>query len=150
MIRTPASKLVGREEIAGVRKQLADAGKTVVFTNGCFDILHPGHVDYLNFARSQGDALIVGVPGLVFAGAAVVRIGRRHSGPLLVCVEGPQVSPPGHGQTRRSGTLPMPGHWVAWLLLQASAIARGWRVCIWRATEAARADVGGVSGVAGF
>ena len=37
------------------------AGKRVVFTNGCFDVLHAGHVDYLRFARSKGDALIVGV-----------------------------------------------------------------------------------------
>ncbi|MEM9382551.1 MAG: D-glycero-beta-D-manno-heptose 1-phosphate adenylyltransferase, partial [Planctomycetota bacterium] len=36
-------------------------GKRVVFTNGCFDVLHAGHVDYLRFARSKGDALVVGV-----------------------------------------------------------------------------------------
>jgi D-beta-D-heptose 7-phosphate kinase/D-beta-D-heptose 1-phosphate adenosyltransferase len=37
------------------------AGKSVVFTNGVFDLLHPGHVRYLQHARSLGDALIVGV-----------------------------------------------------------------------------------------
>ena len=36
-------------------------GKTVVFTNGVFDLLHPGHVRYLKAARAEGDALIVGV-----------------------------------------------------------------------------------------
>jgi D-beta-D-heptose 7-phosphate kinase/D-beta-D-heptose 1-phosphate adenosyltransferase len=36
-------------------------GKTIVFTNGVFDLLHPGHVRYLQDARSEGDALIVGV-----------------------------------------------------------------------------------------
>ena len=36
-------------------------GKRVVFTNGCFDILHRGHVAYLNEARKLGDALIIGV-----------------------------------------------------------------------------------------
>ena len=36
-------------------------GKTLVFTNGCFDILHPGHVRYLEKARELGDRLIVGV-----------------------------------------------------------------------------------------
>lgn len=36
-------------------------GKKVVFTNGCFDILHAGHVSYLNEARSLGDVLIVGL-----------------------------------------------------------------------------------------
>lgn len=43
------------------RARLRAAGKKLVFTNGCFDILHAGHVDYLSFARSQGDALTVGV-----------------------------------------------------------------------------------------
>ena len=36
-------------------------GRTVVFTNGCFDVLHAGHVEYLTWARAQGDALIVGL-----------------------------------------------------------------------------------------
>ncbi len=36
-------------------------GKKIVFTNGCFDILHLGHIDYLNEARSLGDALIIGL-----------------------------------------------------------------------------------------
>jgi D-beta-D-heptose 7-phosphate kinase/D-beta-D-heptose 1-phosphate adenosyltransferase len=36
-------------------------GKRIVFTNGCFDVLHAGHVSYLRFARSKGDALIVGI-----------------------------------------------------------------------------------------
>ena len=40
---------------------MREAGKKLVFTNGCFDILHAGHVDYLNFARRQGDALAVGL-----------------------------------------------------------------------------------------
>jgi D-beta-D-heptose 7-phosphate kinase/D-beta-D-heptose 1-phosphate adenosyltransferase len=41
------------------REQLRQAGRRVVFTNGCFDILHPGHVRYLQQARALGDALIV-------------------------------------------------------------------------------------------
>src|SRR5437762_14384319 len=43
--------------MAGLRA----AGKTIVFTNGVFDILHPGHIRYLQQARALGDALIVGV-----------------------------------------------------------------------------------------
>ncbi len=49
---------------AGARKlrdQLDVAGRKIVFSNGCFDILHRGHVEYLEFARAQGDALIVGL-----------------------------------------------------------------------------------------
>ena len=43
--------------IAGIREE----GGRVVFTNGCFDLLHPGHVSYLRAARSLGDALVVGL-----------------------------------------------------------------------------------------
>lgn len=51
--------ITGRKEILEIRKQLKAENKKVVFTNGCFDILHPGHVDYLNEAKSCGDVLIV-------------------------------------------------------------------------------------------
>ncbi len=43
------------------RDRLHAEGKTLAFTNGCFDILHRGHVTYLAFARAQGDALCVGL-----------------------------------------------------------------------------------------
>lgn len=43
--------------VADVKAQ----GKRVVTTNGCFDIIHPGHTDYLEWARNQGDVLIVGI-----------------------------------------------------------------------------------------
>jgi len=49
------------EQMRQIRDQMVADGKTLVFTNGCFDILHPGHVRYLNFARAQGDALVVGL-----------------------------------------------------------------------------------------
>lgn len=44
-----------------IRDRMVAEGKRLVFTNGCFDILHPGHVRYLQFARDQGDALVVGL-----------------------------------------------------------------------------------------
>ena len=44
-----------------VRAEWRNEGQSVVFTNGCFDILHAGHVDYLAFARRQGDILVVGL-----------------------------------------------------------------------------------------
>ena len=37
------------------------AGKRIVFTNGCFDLIHLGHVNYFRFAKAQGDVLVVGV-----------------------------------------------------------------------------------------
>jgi len=43
------------------RVRLREQGKRLVFTNGCFDLLHAGHVQYLAFARGQGDALLVGL-----------------------------------------------------------------------------------------
>jgi D-beta-D-heptose 7-phosphate kinase/D-beta-D-heptose 1-phosphate adenosyltransferase len=49
------------DEAASFAEGLRQAGKTVVFTNGVFDLLHPGHVRYLQHARSLGDALIVGL-----------------------------------------------------------------------------------------
>ena len=48
-------------EAVAFAQQLRAAGKTIVFTNGVFDLLHPGHVRYLQHARSLGDALIVGI-----------------------------------------------------------------------------------------
>jgi rfaE bifunctional protein nucleotidyltransferase chain/domain len=54
-------KILSVEEMRGERDRLAAGGKTLVFTNGCFDILHRGHVTYLAFARNQGDALVVGL-----------------------------------------------------------------------------------------
>ena len=45
-----------------LRSELARrSGEKVVFTNGVFDLLHPGHIELLEFARSQGDVLVVGV-----------------------------------------------------------------------------------------
>jgi rfaE bifunctional protein nucleotidyltransferase chain/domain len=50
-----------REEIIEIRKQLRAEMKKVVFTNGVFDILHSGHVDYLAKSKALGDVLIVGL-----------------------------------------------------------------------------------------
>src|SRR5262245_37435312 len=49
------------DEAVTFARELRAAGKTIVFTNGVFDLLHPGHVRYLQHARSLGDALIVGI-----------------------------------------------------------------------------------------
>jgi rfaE bifunctional protein nucleotidyltransferase chain/domain len=58
-VRDPASKILERTEL--VERYGRPREGRIVFTNGCFDILHRGHVEYLARARSLGDALIVGV-----------------------------------------------------------------------------------------
>ena len=55
------AKVVHGERLDAQLKLWRSQNKRIVFTNGCFDILHVGHVDYLRFARMQGDVLIVGV-----------------------------------------------------------------------------------------
>ncbi len=54
-------KVKNLEEIIRLRARFRELGKKIVFTNGCFDILHIGHVRYLNQARALGDALVVGI-----------------------------------------------------------------------------------------
>jgi D-beta-D-heptose 7-phosphate kinase/D-beta-D-heptose 1-phosphate adenosyltransferase len=54
-------KILTQPEAAVVATRLRTEGRRLVFTNGCFDILHPGHCDYLQKARSYGDALMVAV-----------------------------------------------------------------------------------------
>lgn len=48
-------------EAIALRRRWQEQGKRVVFTNGCFDVLHPGHVKYLQDARNLGDVLIIGL-----------------------------------------------------------------------------------------
>lgn len=54
-------KILGPDELLGVRQGLRASGKTLVFTNGVFDLLHVGHVRYLAAARSLGDVLLVAI-----------------------------------------------------------------------------------------
>jgi rfaE bifunctional protein nucleotidyltransferase chain/domain len=60
----PAANLAGvldADAAVAWREDLRGRGRIVVFTNGCFDLLHAGHVAYLQWAREQGDALLIGV-----------------------------------------------------------------------------------------
>jgi rfaE bifunctional protein nucleotidyltransferase chain/domain len=57
------SKIVSVAELAEISARLRREGKRLVVTNGCFDLLHVGHVRYLKAARALGDALAVGVNG---------------------------------------------------------------------------------------
>jgi rfaE bifunctional protein nucleotidyltransferase chain/domain len=58
-----SQKLQTPQQLAALRDDFAAAGKKLVFTNGCFDLLHVGHVRYLQAARALGDALLVAVNG---------------------------------------------------------------------------------------
>ena len=77
--RQQHGKVVTIEELLTVLERLRAAGRKIVWTNGCFDILHAGHTHYLNFARRQGDVLIVGVN----SDASV----RRNKGPTRPIVD---------------------------------------------------------------
>jgi rfaE bifunctional protein nucleotidyltransferase chain/domain len=54
-------QIVSREEALNIRDRLRAEGRSVVLTNGLFDLLHVGHVDYLQRARELGDVLVIGL-----------------------------------------------------------------------------------------
>ena len=56
-----ATKIYTLQGVQPVLEKWRAAGHKIVFTNGCFDLLHLGHVDYLEKARNLGDKLVVGV-----------------------------------------------------------------------------------------
>ncbi len=66
------SKRIDIKDIASFKA--TNKGKTIVFTNGCFDILHRGHVEYLEIAKSKGDILIVAVND----NNSVIRLKGKH------------------------------------------------------------------------
>lgn len=84
------------QDAAALVERERRAGKTIVFTNGVFDLLHVGHLRYLKHARSLGDVLLVGVN----ADASVRRLGKGDDRPVnpeaaraevvaaLACVDG--------------------------------------------------------------
>ncbi len=55
------SKIKAAGSLSKILAKLKDKGKSIVFTNGCFDILHIGHVEYLKRAKGLGDILVVGL-----------------------------------------------------------------------------------------
>ena len=56
-------KILTADEAHAIAKEMAEHGRKLVFTNGCFDLLHVGHVRYLAAARALGDALLVAING---------------------------------------------------------------------------------------
>ncbi len=57
----PKLKIKSLAELRVIIRQIRSSGRKIVFANGCFDLLHAGHIRYLEAARALGDALIVGV-----------------------------------------------------------------------------------------
>lgn len=72
------NKIKNSETLTAFIHQARDKGQRIVFTNGCFDIIHKGHVDYLAKAADKGDCLIVGVN----TDASVKRQGKSPSRPI--------------------------------------------------------------------
>jgi len=62
-VRPAAAKVGAIDEVASAVASARAAGRTVAFANGCFDVLHVGHVRYLAGARAEADVLVVGVNG---------------------------------------------------------------------------------------
>src|SRR5687768_1029567 len=57
----PSRKICTQQQLLQWREEARQAGRTVVHCHGCFDIVHPGHIHHLQFARSLGDFLVVSV-----------------------------------------------------------------------------------------
>lgn len=62
-MRSAQEKIVERKELSRIGQELRASSRKIVFANGCFDILHVGHIRCLEGARAEGDALVVGVNG---------------------------------------------------------------------------------------
>jgi len=71
-------QVLNREDLRQQRQSLREQGRCVVFTNGCFDLLHPGHIRYLEEARRLGDVLIVALNS-----DASVRLLKGEGRPIL-------------------------------------------------------------------
>jgi D-beta-D-heptose 7-phosphate kinase/D-beta-D-heptose 1-phosphate adenosyltransferase len=56
-----SSRIFDRLQLSLICEKSRKEGKTIVFTNGCFDLIHPGHIDYLSRASALGDMLVIGV-----------------------------------------------------------------------------------------
>jgi rfaE bifunctional protein nucleotidyltransferase chain/domain len=73
-----SQKIYSKENLQGFLSNCQKQGKKVVFTNGCFDILHRGHVEYLTQAKDLGDILVLGLN----TDASVKRLGKSPERPI--------------------------------------------------------------------
>jgi rfaE bifunctional protein nucleotidyltransferase chain/domain len=72
------NKIITRQAVNGIVQQLKSEGKRIVFTNGCFDILHKGHVQYLALSADYGDVLVLGLN----SDDSVKRLGKGDDRPI--------------------------------------------------------------------
>jgi D-beta-D-heptose 7-phosphate kinase/D-beta-D-heptose 1-phosphate adenosyltransferase len=72
-------RILERGELVKALEEKRRRGRKIVFTNGCFDLLHPGHVRALADAKRLGDLLLVGLN----SDASVARLGKGHGRPIL-------------------------------------------------------------------
>ena len=110
-------KVVDWEAAARWARDLQGQGKLMVFTNGCFDLLHVGHVRYLEAARSLGDGRIVGVN----TDASVARLGKGPGRPLTP-------------EADRARVRPRAPAWTGWCCLPKTRpwrSSRGWPPTSW-------------------
>jgi rfaE bifunctional protein nucleotidyltransferase chain/domain len=82
-----ADKVLARDDIARRLAEIRKRGGKIVFTNGVFDLLHVGHVRYLEFARALGDALVVGVN----SDDSVRKLGKGADRPLVPAADRAEV-----------------------------------------------------------
>ncbi len=76
-------KIKSRKALLPIRARLKRAGKTVVFTNGCFDLIHGGHIHLFRWAKAQGDVLIVALN----SDASVRRLAKGPGRPIFPLAE---------------------------------------------------------------
>ena len=85
-----ASKIITLEDFLQKTDARPNSGQRLVFTNGCFDILHAGHVRYLQAAKAQGDILLVGLNSdqsvKTIKGDKRPIVGQKHRAEVLACV----------------------------------------------------------------
>ncbi len=89
--RSGARKTVPRSRLAALGKRLRRRGERIVFTNGCFDLIHPGHIALLESARRQGDVLVVGLNSdrsiRALKGKGRPILTQRHRAAMLAALE---------------------------------------------------------------
>ena len=90
-ILNAAGRVLDRDAIVAETRSAKEAGKTIVFANGCFDVLHAGHIRYLQGARELGDVLVVAINAdeqvQALKGSGRPILGERERAELVASIE---------------------------------------------------------------